>query len=52
MSTPFRDTSVTSTETVARMNDLTDPISRASSTMASCSAIFVTGELEKTGTDA
>jgi nitroreductase len=27
MSTPFRETSVTSTETVARMNDLTDPIS-------------------------
>jgi len=31
---------------------LTDPISRASSTMARCSEIFVTGELEKTGTDA
>jgi len=31
---------------------LTDAICRASDTMARCSAIFVTGELEKTGTDA
>jgi NADH-quinone oxidoreductase subunit G len=31
---------------------LTDPISRASLTMARCSEIFITGELEKTGTDA
>jgi len=31
---------------------LTDPISRASLTMARCSEIFITGELGKTGTDA
>ena len=31
---------------------LTDPISRASATMARCSEVFVTGTLEKTGTDA
>jgi len=30
----------------------TDPISRASHTMARCTEVFVTGELEKTGTDA
>ena len=30
----------------------TDAISRASATLAECSEIFVTGKLEKTGTDA
>lgn len=31
---------------------MTDPISRASATMAQCSEVFVTGQLQRTGTDA
>jgi NADH-quinone oxidoreductase subunit G len=31
---------------------LTDPISRASITMARCSETFLAGQLRKTGTDA